>query len=73
MITVFITVLIGVMKIFDIVYVMTNGNFNTNVIGDEFFNQLFTNCNNGYAAAIVVILHDRDDPDHDLPGPALPG
>ena len=31
-ITVFITVLIGVMKIFDIVYVMTDGNFNTNVI-----------------------------------------
>ena len=30
-ITVFITVLIGVMKIFDIVYVMTGGNFNTNV------------------------------------------
>ena len=32
LITVFITVLIGVLKIFDIVYVMTNGNFNTNVI-----------------------------------------
>ena len=32
-ITVFITVLIGVMKIFDIVYVTTGGNFNTNVIG----------------------------------------
>ena len=55
-ITVFVTVAIGVMKIFDIVYVMTNGNFNTNVIGTEFFNQLFTNFNNGYAAAIVVIL-----------------
>ena len=36
-ITVFITVLIGVMKIFDIVYVMTNGNFNTNVVGNEFY------------------------------------
>ena len=35
------------MKIFDIVYVMTNGNFNTNVLGNEFFNQLFTNFNNG--------------------------
>jgi alpha-glucoside transport system permease protein len=55
-ITVFITVTIGVMKIFDIVYVMTNGNFNTNVVGVEFFNQLFTNFNNGYAAAIVVML-----------------
>jgi alpha-glucoside transport system permease protein len=54
--TVFITVLIGVMKVFDIVYVMTNGNFNTNVVGLEFYNQLFTNGNAGYAAAIVVLL-----------------
>ena len=55
-ITVFITVLIGVMKIFDIVYVMTNGNFNTNVLGNEFYNQLSTIFNYGAAAAIVVIL-----------------
>jgi len=55
-ITVYVTTLIGVMKIFDIVYVMTNGGFNTNVIGNEFFNQLFTNFNNGAAAAIVVLL-----------------
>lgn len=55
-ITVFITVLIGVLKVFDIVYVMTNGNFNTNVIALDFYNQLFTNGNAGYAAAIVVML-----------------
>jgi alpha-glucoside transport system permease protein len=55
-ITVFITVTIGVMKIFDIVYVMTNGNFNTNVLGNEFYNQFSTNFNSGAAAAIVVIL-----------------
>jgi alpha-glucoside transport system permease protein len=55
-ITVFITVLIGVLKTFDIVYVMTNGNFNTNVVAVDFFNQLFTNRNAGYAAAIVVML-----------------
>ena len=56
LITVFITVLIGVLKTFDIVYVMTNGNFNTNVIAVDFFNQLFTNHNAGYAAAIVIML-----------------
>ena len=56
LITVFITVLIGVLKTFDIVYVMSNGNFNTNVIAVDFFNQLFTNNNAGYAAAIVVML-----------------
>ena len=55
-ITVFITTLISVMKIFDIVYVMTNGSFNTSVLGLDFFNQLFTNFNNGAAAAIVVML-----------------
>jgi alpha-glucoside transport system permease protein len=55
-ITVFITVLIGVMKVFDIVYVMTNGNFNTNVIALDFYNQLFTNGNAGFASAIVVML-----------------
>jgi alpha-glucoside transport system permease protein len=55
-VTVYVTVLIGVMKLFDVVYVMTNGNFNTNVLATEFYNQLFTNFNNGYAAAIVVML-----------------
>ncbi len=55
-ITVFITVLIGVMKVFDIVYVMTGSNFNTDVIGMRFWTELFTNGNNGYAAAIVVML-----------------
>jgi alpha-glucoside transport system permease protein len=55
-ITVFITVLISVMKIFDIVYVTTNGAFNTDVVGRRFFDELFTQGNNGYAAAIVVLL-----------------
>jgi alpha-glucoside transport system permease protein len=55
-ITVYVTVTIGVMKIFDIVYTMTNGRFNTNVIGNEFWNQLSTFFNNGRAAAIVVML-----------------
>lgn len=55
-ITVFITVLISVMKIFDIVFVMTRGNYNTNVLGNEFFVQLNTNFNNGAAAAVVVLL-----------------
>jgi alpha-glucoside transport system permease protein len=56
LITVFITTLITLLKAFDIVYVMTNGNFNTNVIAVDFYNQLFTNGNAGYAAAIVVLL-----------------
>ncbi len=56
MTTVFITVLIGVMKVFDIVYVLTNGQFNTDVIGRRFYDELFTQRNAGYASTIVVIL-----------------
>lgn len=55
-ITVFITVLIGVLKVFDIVYVMTAGQFETDVVGNAFFQQLFINMDNGKAAAIVVML-----------------
>ncbi len=55
-ITVFITVTIGVMKIFDIVYVNTNGDFNTNVLGNQFWNEFSTFLNYGAASAIVVIL-----------------
>ncbi len=55
-ITVFITVLIGVMKIFDVVYVMTGGNFNTNVVAVRFFQELIINGNQGRASAIVVML-----------------
>jgi alpha-glucoside transport system permease protein len=56
LISVFITVLILVMKVFDVVYVMTNGEFGTNVIGLEFFKQIFQFSNNGIASAIVVLL-----------------
>lgn len=55
-ITVFITVLILVLKVFDIIYVLTNGNFKTNVIAVLFFNKLFADGQAGQASAIVVIL-----------------
>ena len=53
---VFTTILILVMKIFDIVYVMTNGRYDTEVIANAFFKQLFEFGNNGRAAAYVVVL-----------------
>lgn len=56
-ITVFITVLIGVMKIFDLIYVTEGaGQNNTSVIGIQFYIEEFTNQNTGHAAAIVVML-----------------
>lgn len=55
-ITVFITVLILVMKVFDIIYVLTNGRNNTDVIANMFFREMFTNSQAGRATAIVVVL-----------------
>ncbi|OGO40526.1 MAG: ABC transporter, partial [Chloroflexi bacterium RBG_16_57_9] len=40
-ITVATTILIGALKIFDIVFVMTNGNFGTEVIASQFYKQMF--------------------------------
>lgn len=55
-ITVFVTVLIVVLKVFDVVYVLTNGRNETNVIAVLFFNELFANDQAGRASAIVVVL-----------------
>ena len=55
-ITVFVTVFITVLKIFDIVYVTTNGAYGTNVIANLFFNKLFAASEAGQATAIVVVL-----------------
>lgn len=55
-ITVFVTVFITVLKVFDIVYVATNGQYGTDVIANLFFNKLFAASEAGQATAIVVVL-----------------
>ncbi|MFM5904780.1 MAG: carbohydrate ABC transporter permease [Micrococcales bacterium] len=55
-VSVFITVLISTMKIFDVIWGMTGGNFHTNVLGVDFFLQYFVYNNTGKASAVVVIL-----------------
>ena len=55
-VSVFITVLISSMKIFDVIWGMTGGNFHTNVLGVDFFLQYFVYLNTGKASAIVVML-----------------
>jgi alpha-glucoside transport system permease protein len=55
-VTVFITVTITVMKVFDVVYVTTGGSFKTDVLGNQFWTQISTYFNYGAASAIVVIL-----------------
>ncbi len=50
------TMTINVLKIFDIVYVMTNGNYNTEVIANRMYKEMFIFRNYGRASAIAVIL-----------------
>jgi len=50
------TMVINLLKIFDIIYVMTGGNFHTNVIAVEYYQQLFNFNDYGVASALVVIL-----------------
>lgn len=47
---------INVLKIFDIIYVMTNGNLETEVIANRMYKEMFTFRNFGRAGAIAVIL-----------------
>ncbi|QQR39490.1 carbohydrate ABC transporter permease [Devosia rhizoryzae] len=50
------TMIIAALKVFDIVYVMTNGNFGTDVIANRLYYELFAASNLGHASAIAVIL-----------------
>lgn len=50
------TMVINVLKLFDIVYVMTGGNFKTNVIATRMYTEMYTNAQYGRGTAIAVIL-----------------
>jgi alpha-glucoside transport system permease protein len=55
-ISVWTTVVIFTLKIFDVVWVMTGGQFGTHVIATQFYRQAFTNRNSGFGAAIAIVL-----------------
>lgn len=55
-ISVLITVLISCMKIFDVIWGMTGGNFHTNVLGVNFMLEYFVFNRTGRASAVVVLL-----------------
>ena len=55
-ITVTTTVVIFTLKIFDVVWVMTGGQFGTDVIATQFYRQSFIARNAGYGSAIAIIL-----------------
>jgi alpha-glucoside transport system permease protein len=50
------TIIIGVLKVFDIVYVMTNGALDTEVIANRMYKEMFNFQNFGRASAIAVVL-----------------
>ncbi|MCF8529446.1 MAG: sugar ABC transporter permease [Aquiluna sp.] len=50
------TILIGTLKVFDIVRTMTGGNFSTNVIANEMYSQAFRQLNYGTGSALAIIL-----------------
>lgn len=50
------TMVIFVLKVFDVVYVMTNGNFGTEVIANRMYKEMFQFRNFGRSSAIAVVL-----------------
>ena len=50
------TMLINVLKIFDVVYVNTNGNYGTDVVARKFFEQYFLNSNYGVGSVLAILL-----------------
>ena len=50
------TMIIFALKAFDVVYVMTNGNYDTDVIANVMYKELFNYRDFGRAAAIAVVL-----------------
>jgi alpha-glucoside transport system permease protein len=53
---VYTTQVIFSLKVFDIVYAMTNGAFNTDVIANRMYSELYRTGEYGHAAAIAVVL-----------------
>jgi alpha-glucoside transport system permease protein len=50
------TIIIFTLKIFDVVWVMTGGQFSTQVIATQFYREYFTAQNSGYGSAIAIVL-----------------
>jgi alpha-glucoside transport system permease protein len=55
-ITVMTTIAIFTLKIFDVVIVMTGGQYDSNVIATQFYREFFSNRNFGYGSAIAIVL-----------------
>jgi alpha-glucoside transport system permease protein len=50
------TMVINVLKLFDLVYVMTGGNYGTDVIANRMYTEMYANFNTGRGTAVAVVL-----------------
>lgn len=50
------TMVINVLKLFDLVYVMTGGNFGTDVIANRMYSEMYVSFNPGRGTAVSVVL-----------------
>lgn len=55
-VTVTTTIAIFTLKIFDVVIVMTGGQYGTEVVATQFYRQFFSSRNFGYGSAIAIVL-----------------
>ena len=46
----------SIVKMFDLVYVMTGGNFETDVIANRMYQEMYVNFETGRSAAIAIVL-----------------
>ncbi len=50
------TMVINVLKVFDIIYVMTGGNYGTDVIANRMYTEMYINYNIGHGTPIAIVL-----------------
>ena len=50
------TMVINVLKLFDLVYVMTGGNFQTDVIANRMYREMYINQQTGRGTTVAVLL-----------------
>jgi alpha-glucoside transport system permease protein len=50
------TMVINVLKLFDLVYVMTGGNYQTDVIANRMYTEMYKNFHTGRGTAVAVVL-----------------
>jgi alpha-glucoside transport system permease protein len=55
-ITVYTTIAIAVLKVFDIIFVMTGGNFDSSVVAVRMYDEMFRFRNFGQATTMAVLL-----------------